>query len=39
MLTGYEEPPADVEVPDGGHYNAYFPGHLIAMPPPLSATR
>ena len=36
LLTGYEEPPADVEVPDGGYYNAYFPGHVIAMPPPLS---
>ena len=21
--------------PDGGYYNAYFPGHVIAMPPPL----
>jgi len=36
LLTGYEEAPADVEVPDGGYYNAYFPGHVIAMPPPLS---
>lgn len=36
LLTGYEEAPADVQVPDGGHYNAYFPGHIIAMPPPLS---
>ena len=36
LLTGYEEPPAEVEVPDGGYYNAYFPGHVIAMPPPLS---
>lgn len=36
ILTGYEEAPADVQVPDGGHYNAYFPGHVIAMPPPLS---
>ena len=35
MLTGYEEPPAGVEVPDGSYYNAYFPGHMIAMPPPL----
>ncbi len=23
-------------MPDGGYYNAYFPGHVIAMPPPLS---
>ena len=36
LLTGYEEAPADFEVPDGGYYNAYFPGHVIAMPPPLS---
>ncbi len=37
VLTGYEEePPADVQVPEGGHYNAFFPGHVIAMPPPLS---
>ncbi len=36
LLTGYEDPPAGVEVPDTGNYNAYFPGHIIAMPPPLS---
>ena len=24
------------EVPAGGHYNKYFPGHSIAMPKPLS---
>jgi ubiquinol-cytochrome c reductase cytochrome c1 subunit len=36
LLTGYEEAPADFEVPDGGYYNAYFPGHVIAMPAPLS---
>jgi ubiquinol-cytochrome c reductase cytochrome c1 subunit len=36
LLTGYEEAPADFEVPDGGYYNAYFPGHVIAMPPALS---
>jgi ubiquinol-cytochrome c reductase cytochrome c1 subunit len=35
LLVGYAEPPADVEVPDGLYYNTYFPGHLIAMPPPL----
>jgi ubiquinol-cytochrome c reductase cytochrome c1 subunit len=23
-------------VPEGLHYNAYFPGHFIAMPPPLA---
>ena len=36
LLTGYQEPPAEVTVPEGMHYNAYFPGHMIAMPPPLS---
>ena len=33
LLTGYEEPPHGVEVPDGKYYNPYFPGHVIAMPP------
>ncbi|GBD44023.1 Cytochrome b/c1 [bacterium HR40] len=36
LLVGFEEPPADVEVPSGQYYNRYFPGHLISMPPPLS---
>ena len=36
VLTGYKEPPAGVSVPEGMHYNEYFPGHNIAMPPPLS---
>jgi ubiquinol-cytochrome c reductase cytochrome c1 subunit len=36
VLTGYEEPPEGVEVPEGLYYNLYFPGHMIAMPPPLS---
>lgn len=36
VLTGYEEPPADVTVQPGLHYNLYFPGHQIAMPKPLS---
>jgi ubiquinol-cytochrome c reductase cytochrome c1 subunit len=36
LLVGYEEPPADAETPEGLYYNAYFPGHWIAMPPPLS---
>ena len=35
LLVGYEEPPADIEAPAGMYYNAYFPGHWIAMPPPL----
>jgi ubiquinol-cytochrome c reductase cytochrome c1 subunit len=36
LLTGYEDPPADVTVADGMQYNKAFPGHQIAMPPPLS---
>jgi cytochrome c1 len=36
LLVGYEEPPAGFTVPPGGHYNKYFPGHVIAMPKPLS---
>jgi ubiquinol-cytochrome c reductase cytochrome c1 subunit len=35
LLTGFEEPPAEVKVPDGMYYNKYFPGHLIGMPPIL----
>jgi ubiquinol-cytochrome c reductase cytochrome c1 subunit len=36
LLTGYEEAPAGFTVPQGGHYNKYFPGHVIAMPKPIS---
>src|SRR5262249_1974680 len=35
LLKGYEEPPNGFQPPSGGHYNKYFPGHNIAMPPPL----
>jgi ubiquinol-cytochrome c reductase cytochrome c1 subunit len=35
VLTGYTDPPPEVQVPDGLYYNIAFPGHLIAMPPPL----
>jgi ubiquinol-cytochrome c reductase cytochrome c1 subunit len=35
LLVGYEDPPAGVEVPEGLYYNLYFPGHFIAMPPPI----
>lgn len=36
LLTGYqEEPPEGVELMEGMHYNNYFPGHQIAMAPPL----
>ncbi len=36
ILTGFSEPPAGFKKPDTLYYNKYFPGHLIAMPPPLS---
>ncbi len=36
ILTGYKDPPKGFELPSGGHYNEYFPGHNIAMPPPLT---
>lgn len=36
LLQGYTEPPEGVEVPDGSYYNAYYPGHIIAMPSVLS---
>ncbi|MBP0491361.1 cytochrome c1 [Pararoseomonas indoligenes] len=37
LLIGYEEPPPGVTVANGMHYNKYFPGHQIAMPPPLNS--
>jgi ubiquinol-cytochrome c reductase cytochrome c1 subunit len=36
LLQGYEDPPADAEGPAGAYYNLYFPGHWLAMPPPLA---
>jgi ubiquinol-cytochrome c reductase cytochrome b/c1 subunit len=37
LLTGYEQnPPAGFTLPPGNFYNKYFPGHALAMPPPLS---
>lgn len=36
LLTGYTEPPADVNLLQGQYYNKYMPGHVIAMAPPLS---
>lgn len=37
LLTGYsEEVPADIKLAEGMHYNVAFPGHQIAMPPPLA---
>jgi ubiquinol-cytochrome c reductase cytochrome c1 subunit len=39
LMTGYSDPPAGVTLQDGMNYNAAFPGHQIAMPPPLSDGR
>ncbi len=37
LLTGYQDPPAGVEVPEGGYYNPYFvAGDNLAMASPLS---
>ena len=36
LLTGYAPPPADVKMGEGMNYNVLFPGHQIAMPPPLN---
>ncbi|WP_431283006.1 cytochrome c1 [Humitalea sp. 24SJ18S-53] len=32
LLTGYRDPPAGMTMMEGMNYNAYFPGHQIAMP-------
>jgi cytochrome c1 len=37
LLQGYEEAPQGVSIPQGTYYNKYFPGHAIAMPPPLAS--
>jgi ubiquinol-cytochrome c reductase cytochrome c1 subunit len=36
ILTGFAEPPPDMKMQAGMNFNKYFPGHQIAMPPPLS---
>jgi len=36
LMNGYEDPPSGMTVPPGGYYNKYYPGHIIAMPKPLS---
>jgi ubiquinol-cytochrome c reductase cytochrome c1 subunit len=36
ILNGYAPPPADIKMGEGMNYNLYFPGHQIAMPPPLN---
>jgi ubiquinol-cytochrome c reductase cytochrome c1 subunit len=36
LLVGYVDAPAGFELSEGMNYNAYFSGHQIAMPSPLS---
>jgi ubiquinol-cytochrome c reductase cytochrome c1 subunit len=37
LLTGYhEKPPEGITLLPGQYYNEYMPGHLIAMPKPIS---
>ncbi len=36
ILNGFVDPPAGFKVNDGMYYNEAFPGHQIAMPPPIS---
>jgi ubiquinol-cytochrome c reductase cytochrome b/c1 subunit len=36
LLQGYEEAPQGFQMPQGAHYNKYFPGHALQMPPPLT---
>jgi len=39
LLTEFGDPPKDVKMANGMYYDAEFPGHQIAMPPPLSDDR
>jgi ubiquinol-cytochrome c reductase cytochrome b/c1 subunit len=40
LMTGYKDkPPTGVTLPAGTFYNEYFPGHALAMPPPLTDKR
>jgi len=36
LMTGFRDPPAGTQMGDGMYYNLTFPGHQLAMPPPLS---
>merc|ERR1712060_205285 len=36
MGMGYRDPPAGVQCRAGLYYNPYYPGGLIAMPPPIA---
>lgn len=37
IITGYKDAPKDFKMQPGMNYNEYFPGHQIAMPPPLTS--
>ena len=39
LMQGYTEPPKEFSLPAGLSYNMFFPGHSIAMPPPLTDGR
>jgi ubiquinol-cytochrome c reductase cytochrome c1 subunit len=39
LLTGFADPPPGMQMQEGMNYNKYFPGHQIAMPPPLTDGR
>jgi ubiquinol-cytochrome c reductase cytochrome b/c1 subunit len=40
LMTGYKEkPPEGFTLPPASFYNEYFPGHALAMPPPLTDKR
>jgi ubiquinol-cytochrome c reductase cytochrome c1 subunit len=36
LLTSFADAPPGMQMQDGMNYNKFFPGHQIAMPPPLS---
>lgn len=36
LLTHYTDPPEHFKLMPGLHYNPYFPGYQLAMPPPLA---
>lgn len=36
LLVGYKKAPAGKKLDEGQFWNAYFPGHVIAMAPPLT---
>jgi cytochrome c1 len=39
LMQGYSDPPKDFKLASGLYYNTFFPGHALAMPPPLTDGR